>query len=227
VNWLDPTGLDACAADVGMPCFSTTVTAPAPGWWPGSWFGGGGNGRFDRPEVYAEVPAFWPGAVSGGAAPPSPRDILLERRAQVYQAIYQTEDYVFGPEVLDCMAGRESDWNPSADNEKGFRGMFQIGEAAWATVYKGVANAPDYWPTVFDPKASAVVAAAYLNIRLIWNIGIGRYTNGDYDESELRKAIKDYNGSPIADSYAHQVWDCARKLKEGDLDAALKAIGKP
>jgi len=60
--------LDACAADVGMPCFSTTVTAPAPGWWPGSWFGGGGDGRFDRPEVYAMMPAFWPGEMVGGGS---------------------------------------------------------------------------------------------------------------------------------------------------------------
>jgi hypothetical protein len=226
VNWMDPTGLDACAAEVGMPCFSTTVTAPAPGWWSGGWFGGGGDGRFDRPEVYAEVPAFWPGEVSGGAAPPSPRDILLERRAQVYQAIYQTEDYVFGPEVLDCMAGRESDWNPSAVNGR-FRGMFQMSADAWADVYRDVPNAPSYMENVFDPARAAAAAATYLHIRLRWLVGEEKYGQGRYTESDLRAAIKAYNGSSIAESYAKQIWDCAQKLKAGDLEGALRAIGKP
>jgi len=161
-----------------------------------------------------------------GSREPTPREVMLNRRAQVHDVIYGTGDTVFGPEILDCMAGRESDWDPNADNGK-FRGMFQMGEAAWTEVYKGVPDAPAYFPNVFDPRISAAAAATYLNIRLTWSIGTPRYASGDYAEEDLKAAIRDYNGSSIAESYANQIWDCAQQLKAGDLEGALRAINKP
>jgi len=152
---------------------------------------------------------------------------MLARRDRYHEAIYGTGDTVFGPEILDCMAGRESDWNPNADNGQGYRGMFQMGESAWADVYHHVPGAPDYMENVFDAAHAAAAAAAYLNIRLVWNVGRDRYTAGQYTEADLRAAVAAYDGSGIAQSYANQIWDCAQKLKTGDFEGAWRAIGKP
>jgi hypothetical protein len=180
----------------------------------------------DMFDVFGTGGGLWmPPAIALPAAA-SPRDIMLKRRAEAHEAIYGTGDTVFGGEILDCIAGRESDWNPNADNGLGFRGMFQMGEDAWADVYRNVPDALTYVPNVFDPNKSAPAAAAYLNIRLIWNIGQSNYASGNYTEADLKAAIRDYNGSSIAVSYANQIWDCAQKLKSGDLNGALKAIGK-
>jgi hypothetical protein len=140
--------------------------------------------------------------------------------------MYGTGDTVFGGEILDCMAGRESDWDPNAVNGQ-FRGMFQMGPGAWADVYRNAPDAPDYMENVFDAERAAAAAAAYLNLRLRWNIGAARYASGEYTDNDLKAAISAYNGSSIAESYANQIWDCAQKLKDGNLGAALRAIGKP
>jgi RHS repeat-associated protein len=162
----------------------------------------------------------------GGSKPQTARDLMLSRRALAHNAIYYTGDKVFGPEILDCLAGRESGWNATADNGQGFRGMFQMGAAAWASVYRDVPDAPTYLPNVFDQQTSAAAAAVYLNLRLEWNIGMQRYESGDYTDGDLKAAIRAYNGSAIAATYADQIWDCAQKLKAHDLEGALSAIGQ-
>ena len=122
------------------------------------------------------------------------------------------------------MAGVESAWNPSAENQWGFRGMFQIGKDAWDAAYAKTSNPLPYLPTVFDPQASAAAAAVILNIFLQLHIGPDRYAKGDYTSDDLKAAIRNYNGSAIRESYANEVWDCAQALKAGDTVTALRAI---
>ena len=163
----------------------------------------------------------------GGSKPQTARELMLSRRALAHNAIYYTGDKVFGPEILDCVAGRESGWNATADNGQGFRGMFQMGAAAWASVYRDVPDAPTYLPNVFDQQTSAVAAAKYLNILLTRVVGLNNYGSGNYTDAHKKAAIARYNGSSIAGAYADQIWDCGQKLRDGDLEGALKAIGKP
>ncbi len=104
--------------------------------------------------------------------------------------------------------------------------MFQIGPPAWLDVQERFPGTPEYLPNVFDPEVSSAVAAAYLNIRLIRRIGMQRYTSGDYTADDLKTAISDYHGSPIKESYANEIWDCAQALKAGDWRFAMRAIHK-
>jgi RHS repeat-associated protein len=150
----------------------------------------------------------------------------LKRRSLYHDAIYGTGDTVFGGEVLDCMAGVESTWTPTAENQWGFRGMFGIGKDAWNDVYANVPNPPSYLSGVFDPKASASVAAAYLNILLSRLVGWDNYVSGNYTDDDKKNAILRYNGSSIRVSYANEVWDCAQALKAGDVVTGLRSIFK-
>jgi membrane-bound lytic murein transglycosylase MltF len=151
---------------------------------------------------------------------------VLDRRQALLAAIYGTGDDVFGGEILDCMAGRESAWDPSAVSATGARGLFQITETAWEEIYKGVPNAPEYKLEVWDPARSAAAAAAYLRTLLSRIVGRERYLARDYSESDLKKAIQAYNKSSIAPNYAQEIWECAQRLKAGDLWGALRAIRK-
>ena len=75
-------------------------------------------------------------------------------------------------------------------------------------------------------EGSAAAAAAYLHIRLSRIVGRERYLARDYSEGDLKEAIQAYNKSSIAPNYAEEIWECAQRLKAGDLWGALRAIRK-
>ena len=156
------------------------------------------------------------------------RKINGQRQADPFshEALHHTGDDVFGGDILDCMAGRESAYEPTTNNGLGFRGMFQFGEAAWKDAFQGSSNPPAYLPNVFDPKTSALAAASYLNVLLVRIVGKDNYAHRNYADADKIEAIRRYNGSSISAIYAQQVWDCAQMLGGGDIDGAMAAIGK-
>jgi RHS repeat-associated protein len=193
VNYYDPAGMDPCSGNYGVPCFSITVVRFLYFLWLRS-FGGGGGGSWDLPVPDAAEPIELPepglDLEAGGSSLPRWLQVVLDRRQALLAAIYGTGDDVFGGEILDCMAGRESAWDPSAVSATGARGLFQITETAWEEIYKGVPNAPEYKLEVWDPARSAAAAAAYLRILLSRIVGRERYLARDYSEGDLKKAIQ-------------------------------------
>jgi RHS repeat-associated protein len=207
VNFYDPPGLYIC-----------NPNGPLCGQNP--FFGGGGGGDSNSMEVVNSDPG------GGGGSDLTPRELMLQRREQVRSAIYGTGDAVFGSEVLDCIAGKESAWYPRAENQWGFRGMFQIGEEAWKDAYRNSRGGPSYLPNVFDPGTSAATAAVILNRFLVYVVGLDRYSKGDYSDADKIEAIGRYNGSSSKDTYKREIWECSQKMKAGDLEGAFAAIGK-
>jgi len=128
---------------------------------------------------------------AGGSSLPRWLQVVLDRRQALLAAIYGTGDDVFGGEILDCMAGRESAWDPAAVGAGGFaQGLFQISKQAWQDVYEGTINPSKYDVVVNDPGLSAAAAAAYLRILLSRIVGRERYLARDYSEGDLKKAIQ-------------------------------------
>ena len=162
---------------------------------------------------------------STGGVTYSPREALKNMRASIKNTIYLSTG-AFSPEILDCMAGKESAWNSSADNNRGFRGLFQFGAAAWADAWSGVSDAPTYLEGVFDPVLSTAAASSYLDLLLIRVVGKDNWATGNFGAQDIRTVIERYNGETTKAQYATQVLDCAQKMKAGYLDAALAAIGK-
>jgi hypothetical protein len=229
VNYYDPAGLDACSGNYGVPCFSITVVRFLYFLWLRS-FGGGGGGSWDLPVPEAAEPIELPepglDLEAGGSSLPRWLQVVLDRRQALLAAIYGAADAVISGQILDCMAGRESSWDPDAISRRGARGMFQITEIAWRDVYGSDPNGPSYPAGAHDPALSAQAAVRYLTILLERHRGV----KPEYDEDDLKAALIAYNAGgrrpAAAVRYAEQILECARKLKEGDLTGALRAIRK-
>lgn len=79
---------------------------------------------------------------------------------------------------------------------------------------------------VFSPDASTMYAVAYLEILLKRQVGMANYTAGKYTASDLRSVLERYNGEDTKAQYAQGILDCAGYMRDGNIQAALGAIGK-
>jgi hypothetical protein len=153
-------------------------------------------------------------------------DLMKIRRDKYRDAIYRSATGGIPGEVVDCLAGRESGWDPGSDNGLGFKGMYQMGSLAWKDVNDITGARYDYKSNVFDPSIGTVYAAAYLEILLRRQVGGEKYAGGVFSEADISATLQAYNGSKIKQQYADQIMECAKQMKAGNLDAALAAIGK-
>lgn len=178
-------------------------------------YGGSGGG--------GEPGALEPG---GGGGESKPLSIMLTRRSAYKDAIYANATGAFSGEIMDCLAGRESGWDPSLDNGQGFRGMFQIGDSGWQDVNDKTGVNHNYMKNVFDARVNTMYAAAYLEVLLKYQVGLDVYEKQKFTESDLQAVIERYNGSSIKKVFAQQVMDCAKAMKAGNINEALQKIGK-
>lgn len=168
------------------------------------------------------------GAMGGGGEPKlSPRDRMKLQRNSVKDLIYSSANSAFSPAILDCIAGRESGWDPTADNRLGFRGMYQMGKAAWTDAFANSGTeAPPYLPNVFDAATATAATDAYLSILLIRQVGKANWFSGNFTPDDIRTVIENYNGEQTKAQYADQILNCAKAMVAGDVDGAFAAIGK-
>jgi hypothetical protein len=139
-----------------------------------------------------------------------------ERWDRVRDKIYLTYDSTFTPEILDCIAGLESDWSRHAVNSFGFRGLYQINRATWEDTQTDWA----YDLNVHNVEISTEVAIAILHQKL--DAVIRRRDDLTTDEQRIQRAISLFGEGN--DLYGEDVMNCADAMGRGNFSEARSWI---
>jgi RHS repeat-associated protein len=217
VNFVDPTGLTRSApytvCEWSLTFIGEVMMGRGEGTETGDLYGLGLSHCYEMLNYFE--------ASQGKKKKPTPLELLELRRESILDELQGavSPDSAFSADILDCVAGRESEYRTSATNGS-HRGLYQFNQSTWnetGTDY-------DYSENVRDVKISTSVMTALLNERLIKKVGLEKYSAHEYTEADVKVVIK--NTGPGTDAYADQIWNCAQKMKAGDLTGALAAIGK-
>lgn len=131
------------------------------------------------------------------------------------------QDSVFTPQMLDCMAGLESAWDPTRDGPNGRTGLFQYNQRTWEGEYGNDGTIPWSRENAHDVATNVRLALSWLNEHL----GIVQKKRPDLTtlEAQIQRAIALWGTGN--DSYGAAIIECAR-LIDTDFAAALRPIWK-
>ncbi len=211
VNYNDPSGAMMAVVcgfqDCGGGSFGPLIG-------PFDWYFGAGN---SGSEPYLGPLGPRPGGGGGGVSegPRTAPSSGNAERDKIRNRIYQFSTTLFGPEVLDCISGIESSWNPNARNGS-FRGLYQINKTTW---YDSGTLA-DYDKFINDVDISSAVALTELYRKLEYTVGgIKNFVaaGGNFTRVQLQQAISAFGEGN--DLYGKDVMDCADAMKRGDYAA--------
>ncbi|MEZ5403816.1 MAG: RHS repeat-associated core domain-containing protein [Bryobacteraceae bacterium] len=147
-----------------------------------------------------------------------------QRTDAVRAAIYAVDnDINFGPEILDCMAGIESDWRPNA-RAGSHRGLYQMNPEYWRATGTGLP-----YSFVNDVGVSTAVVVAGLYAKAANGLGSNRALGEMLSRSPLLPASlihqalqlhRGHSSSVVNNTYANAIRWCEQEMKRGNVGRA-------
>jgi RHS repeat-associated protein len=203
INWMDPQGLVRCKGDGedqyrfgGSACSAPGIESPQTYEQVGTGAGGPPDGVTERDKKFI-------------------RDVqgALPRWKELSSAIRSavSKDSIFAPEMVDCMAGLESTWDPQSDGPGTRTGLFQYDRAGWegdTDIPYSIANVQD-----IEKSVKAVLSG------LAWRYEASLKHRPDRTARQhLARAFSLFNGEDVKYGeygYGYAILDCAANISNG------------